>query len=490
MNTHSLSKSTFVRGCNCTKSLYLYKKHSELITDIDEKQQAIFDSGHDIGRLAQELFPNGTDAKPENPSEFPLAVALTRKLMDEGCNIIYEAAFQYDGVLAATDILVRDGNNWSAYEVKGSTKVKEEYFSDTALQYYVITNSGRSLKDFSVIHLNNQYVKRGSLEVEKLFKMTSVKNEVETMQEFVKKKIIELKNIIQLNEVPKIKIRSYCRDPYECEFIDHCWDHIPKEHSVFTLNRIGASAFEMVEAGILTLDQIPTNYKLAKSPAFQLQYFKSGAILIEKKEISDFLGQFLYPLYFFDFETYMMAVPEFDFSRPYQQIPFQYSLHVLRSENHELEHFEFLGDGFHDPRAELIKKMIIDLGVNGSIITYNSSFEKTRLKELAEDFPQFAHPIESIINRIVDLMKPFQSRWYYHPGFEGSYSIKNVLPVLVPDLNYSSMEIQEGGTASLVYSLLRDQDSDTRIVQRKQLLDYCRLDTLAMVEILHVLRKI
>lgn len=346
------------------------------------------------------------------------------------------------------------------------------------------------MNDFSVIHLNNEYIRKGALDANQLFKIVSVQKEVEAKQEFVKQKINDLKNVLQLNAVPNIKIGGYCHDPYDCEFVDHCWEHVPKQHSVFTLSRIGKAAFEMVENGILSLNQIPANYKLAKTPAFQLEYFKIGTILIEKKKILDFLSQFLYPLCFFDFETYMPAVPDFDSSRPYQQIPFQYSLHVLSSERQPPDHFEYLGDGLHDPREELVKKMIIDLGVNGSIITYDSSFEKSRLKELADDFPQFSQPIHSIINRIVDLMKPFQSKWYYHPAFEGSNSIKNVLPVLVPDLSYSFLEIQEGGTASLVYSQLRDQDSDTQIVQRKQLLDYCKLDTLAMIKILQVLQKI
>lgn len=490
MSKHILSKSTFMRGCQCTKALYLYKKHPELIPEISEGQQALFDRGTDVGELARQLFPRGTDARPATAYEYAKSVLLTQKLIREGCRIIYEAAFQFDGVVAAIDILVKEGNKWKAYEVKSATEIKPEYILDTSLQYYVITNSGLKLHDISVVHINNKYVRKGELEVQKLFKTVSVKEEVKANQKFVEEKIAELKGVLRQQSVPQITIGPHCSSPHPCDFINHCWKHIPQEHSVFSLSRIGKAAFVLVENEIFHLDDVPDDFRLPPSAKFQLDHYKSGEVLINRKAIKDFLRQLVYPVYFFDFETIMPPVPEFDISRPYQQIPFQYSLHVLKGKAKPAEHFSFLGDGVRDPREALILQMINNLGKTGSVVTYNMKFEKAITECLAGDFLQYSKALESITDRMVDLMKPFQNKSYYHPDFEGSYSIKSVLPAIIPGLSYGSLDIQEGGTASLVYSQLRYHSPEEQLEQRNQLLEYCKMDTLAMVKIVEFLDKI
>jgi hypothetical protein len=195
-------------------------------------------------------------------------------------------------------------------------------------------------------------------------------------------------------------------------------------------------------------------------------------------------------LYFFDFETIMPGIPEFDDSKPYQQIPFQYSLHIQRTPGSELEHYKFLGDGINDPRPDLMRAMIRELGNTGNIICYNMTFERSRIKELAKLFPQYEKELLAINERVVDLMVPFAKRWYYHPNFKGSYSIKTVLPVLIPELRYSDLEIKEGGTASLVYSQLKGMDGDTAALKRDHLLEYCKMDTLAMVKIFEFIKEL
>ena len=487
---HILSKSTFVKGCQCEKALYLSKFHRGLRQETSVQQQAIFDQGTSIGELAQELFPGGVDASPETPYEYQKSVVKTQQLIMAGHKIIYEAAFQFDGVLCAMDILVWKNKKWYAFEVKGTSSVKEQFILDAALQYYVITNSGIALADISIIYLNNQYVRKGELDIKELFATESVLENVVDEQEFVAEKIESLKLMLKQKKIPDVKIGAHCFAPYECDFINHCWKDLPEKNSVFTLGRIGGKAFELIDTGIFHLDDIPDDYPLSPSSAFQLEYYKSGKKFIEKEEIRNFLEPFTYPLHFFDFETYMSGVPDFDISRPYQQIPFQYSLHVIGKGKTEEQHFEFLGDGINDPRESLILQMINDLGSKGSIIAYNKSFEQSRIKELARDFPEYAEQLLDINERMVDLATPFQKRWYYHPAFEGQYSIKVVLPVLVPKLSYESLEIQEGGTASLVYSQLKHQEDETKKLHRKQLLEYCKMDTLAMVKILEKLDSI
>jgi Domain of unknown function(DUF2779) len=440
---HILSKSTFVYGCQCPKRLYLHKFKPELRNPEDEAQQSIFSSGTNVGLLAQGLFPGGINAEPPDAFSYHLSVEKTQQLIKEGVNIIYEACFNYDGVLCAIDVLVKEDNKWYAFEVKGTTGVKSQHIVDAALQYFVIIKSGIKLEDIFIVHLNNQYVRRGEINVQELFTKQTIHEQVKAQQEFIETKIVELKKVISDRIEPIIEVGDQCDKPYPCDFSDYCWKNVEVEERNSDLEEY-----------------------------------------INKEYLKEFFSEFQYPLFYFDFETIMPAVPEFNNSRPYQQIPFQYSLHIQRNKNSELEHKEFLGDGTNDPRELLIKGLLSSLGNKGSIIVWNQTFEISRLKELARDFPKYEKQIYEVIERVVDLMVPFRKKQYYHPDFNESYSIKKVLPVLVPELNYSALEIQDGGSASLIYSELKNQNEGIQKEQRKNLLEYCKLDTLAMVKIL------
>src|SRR5258706_13201490 len=225
---HILSKSTFIRGCQCIKSLYLNKHQPQLRDTISVKQQAVFDSGTSVGELARQLFPGGIDASPEFYYDYQKSVAYTRHLLDVDKTIIYEAAFQFDGVLAAIDILVKRDGVWKAYEVKSSTGVREPYLLDAALQYYVITQAGIGLNDISLGYLNNQYTRMGELDVQQLFTVESILEAVKEKQDFVVTQIPRLKEVIAQAVVPMVDIGMHCSDPYPCEFISHCWQHIPQ----------------------------------------------------------------------------------------------------------------------------------------------------------------------------------------------------------------------------------------------------------------------
>ncbi len=488
MTKHVLSKSTFMYGCQCPKRLFLYKFKPSLRNPEDEGQQAIFAAGTNVGLLAQSLFPGGVDASPPDTFSYQKSVEKTRKLIEAGATVIYEAAFQFEEVLCALDILVRKKNKWYAFEVKGSVSVRPQYIQDASLQYHVITNSGLKLEDISIVYLNNQYERQGDLDIKQLFNTDSILGEVLEQQPFISDKIVELKVMLTLKKEPVMDIGPHCSDPYTCNFTNHCWKDFPTENNIFSLSR--GPGWELYEEGFKHLDDIPQDYALSPKAAMQLNHYRTGEIFIDEKAIKGFLSEFQYPLYFFDFETIMPAVPEFDHSRPYQQLPFQFSLHIKRKPGAALEHYSFLGDGITDPREALIKEMIKLLGSKGSIIGWNASFEKTCIKKLILDFPKYEKQLSSINERWIDLMKPFQSRWYYHPDFKGSASIKNVLPVMVPDLSYEDLDIQEGGTASLVYAQLKDQDVATQAIQRNQLLEYCKLDTMAMVRILENLEEL
>ena len=489
MHTHLLSKSTYMRGLKCHKSLYLNKYHNELKDELSARQEAIFAQGTDVGLLAQQLFPGGVDVSPESYFDFSRSLADTKEAMAKGETVIYEAAFLFDEVLCAIDILVKDEEGWKAYEVKSSTSVSETYIEDTALQYYVITHAGVPLVDMSVIHINNQYVKKGALDIRQLFTSVSVLDEVKPIQANIPMIITDMKNTLRQDNIPSIDIGLQCTHPYDCDFMGYCWKHIPA-YSVFDISGLlQTKKFELYDMGVVTLEQIPKDYALNDNQWMQVHCELEQKSHIDKAKIRAFLNNLNYPLYFLDFETMATAVPVFDNTRPYQQFVFQYSLHVQEKLGGELKHYEYLAqaDGT-DPRTGFIDQIIKDCGTSGDVVVYNAGFEKGKLNDLTEVFPQHEKQVRAIIDRIVDLMTPFRKRWYYLPEMRGSYSIKKVLPALVPELSYSDLEISEGGTASNAFTemVMGTFDGDIQKT-RKDLLEYCKLDTYAMVRILEKL---
>jgi hypothetical protein len=492
MTKNRLSKSTFIRGLQCEKSLYLYKYHYKLKDPTSSSLQAVFDQGTNIGLLAQDLFPNGMDASPENHFKMLDSVAKTLDFIKKDETIIYEATFIFDDVLAALDILVKDHEGWKAYEVKSSTKVTETYIKDAAIQYYTIINSGIELKDISIIHVNNKYTKKGELDVHKLFTIESVYDSVLEFLPYIPNEIKRLKTVIDSSEVPQKDIGPHCQDPYACDFRGVCWKHIPK-YSVFDISRLKQEKkFELYKKGIITLDLIDLKQiDLNKNQILQVQSEVDGTKYIDKNKIRNFTRGLSYPLYFLDFETIGPAVPKYNGTRPYQQLVFQYSLHTQENYSSNILHKEYLADPTKDPRIGFIEQLIQDCGTSGDILVYNIGFERGKINDLIEVFPQHSNKLNSIVNRLKDLMIPFQQKWYYTPEMKGSYSIKYVLPAMVPELSYNDLDIKEGGAASNTFLSLVNGTFDGDFEEtRRQLLEYCKLDTYAMVKILEKLYQV
>jgi len=496
MQKHILSKSTFLRGIQCRKSLYLYKYFYNQKDKITPQLEAIFKQGSNVGVLAQGLFPGGTDASPESYFNFRQSVLDTILYIDEGETIVYEAAFQFNGVLAALDILVKEKDGWKAYEVKSSTEVKDTYINDAALQYYVISNSDLKidLKDISIVYINNEYVKNGEIDVHQLFTIESVLDRVKEVLPKIPNQIADFKKLLEQDSVPDIDIGMHCFDPYDCDFMGTCWKHIP-EYSVFNISNLyNTKKFELYKNGIVTFDQIDLeNNNLNSNQLLQVSSELNGETYVDKDNINEFLKGLTYPLYYLDFETINPAIPIYDNSRPYQQLVFQYSLHVQEKPGGELTHFEYLAetDPEIDPRIGFVKQLIAECGTNGNVIVYNISFERGKLQDAIIQFPEYTNELTNIINRLKDLMIPFQQKWYYTPEMKGSYSIKYVLPALVPELSYDNLPIKEGGMASNTFYQMVIGVFDGYIPKtRKDLLEYCELDTYAMVKILQKLYNI
>jgi predicted RecB family nuclease len=456
MNTRLISKSSFIRGHQCYKSLWLHLNQPEERDEISEFQQRIFDTGHSVGSYAQQLFPGGIDASRGEHEKIGEALAFTQELIKNGQSVIYEAAFSDGQTLCYMDILVKENGQWRAYEVKASTGVKNYQVMDVAFQYFVITRSGLQLADIYLVHINNQYVRRGEIDVQQLFTKVNMTQTILALQAKIPENLAALQRMLYAETAPDIAMGFQCTHPYGCDFIEFCRSVIDQEEG----NR---------QQGVGNRNQ---------------------------EALDEFKDRLVYPLFFMDFETIFPPIPMHDESRPYQQIPFQWSVH--RVENSEiakwrnsenLQHFEYLGIPPADPRFAFIEELLTRLGNEGSILVWNQAFEKNRLKEIVRDFPQYREQIEEILERIVDLMVPFRRKHLSTPEMNGSYSLKAVLPALVPDLSYDDLEIQDGGTASETYlSLYYDGDSYSVAEKRENLLRYCALDTLSMVRILEKLK--
>ena len=453
----------------------------EIRDEIGATQQAVFDAGTDVGILAQQYFPGGV-LIPYDGFSLSEQMNLTQTAIESGADAIYEAAFCYEDVFFKADILRRTSAGWELYEVKASTAAKEVHIEDIALQSYVLNGLGVTLVGTYLMHINNQYIRQGDIEVEKLFAIENVSHEIGLLRPEVANQIASMKILLQ-GDMPNIDIGTHCSQPYDCDFSGYCWKHIPSP-SVFDFARIGKKAFEFYHRGILRMEDAPLD-ELNDKQVMQLEAWKQQKDYINLLELREFLNSLSYPLCFMDFETVATPVPLYDGTRPYQQVPFQYSLHVFNTKGGVLKQHEYLADGTVNPQHDFIESLLKTVPKNAMVLVWNATFERQRLQELMQVFPEKEEPIQNILDHIVDLMLPFQHRYIYKPGFQGSYSIKKVLPYMVDDLSYQSLDVSDGGAAVVTWLRMRQEsNAQEREILGKQLLAYCRMDTYAMVEIL------
>lgn len=488
-----LSKSLYTRGIQCSKSLWLKKYRPDTLTPPDKQTLAVFEVGHRVGELACQLFPNGKEI-PFDGCTFDQKIAMTQKWMDEGIKNIYEATFNYDNILVMVDILhINDDGSVEIYEVKSSTEVKDIYLHDASIQCYVLSGLGYDVRNTSIVHLNNQYVRGDELEIDKLFTIADVSSEVLELQEDIPTYLKYFRKQLSNKDLePDIEIGKQCFKPYECDAKAHCWKHIP-EYSIFNISRLNIDKkFDMYQRNMIQFDQITDVSIFSISQQIQIESEQTNKTIINKDAIKEFIEGLSYPLYHLDFETFQQAIPEWEGIKPFMQIPFQYSIHI-EQEDGTLEHKEFLAKEGVDPRYELARRLVEDIPSNVTVLAYNIGFEKGVIKKLAEMFDIFYERLMSIHDNIKDLMIPFQKKDYYVPSMQGSYSIKYVLPALVPEMAqaYKVLDgVQNGGDAMQTYAKLAHMEDKHEVVRlRESLLRYCELDTLAMVKILKKLKK-
>ena len=334
----SLSKSNYLNGLQCSKLLWVAINDKGRFPEIDEAQQHIFDEGNVVGDYVKKLFPKGIQLTSDY-KEFAKNLEETQKALKLG-KPLFEAGFAPDGerINSRADIIdsQKDGT-WNIIEVKSSTQVKDINISDVAFQKYVYQKAGLKIKDCFLMHINNEYVRHGELDLKKLFTKEDITEQVEEEIKLVPNRIKEMLAIID-GEEPKIKIGSQCNSPYECGLKELCWGFLP-ENSVFDLYYGGKKAQKLLDEGILAIKDIPISFELNDKNKIQQWCIRNQEPHVNKKGIQDFIKKLKYPLYFLDFETFQTTIPIFDNQRPYQQIPFQFSLHVMKDKKSKLEHF-------------------------------------------------------------------------------------------------------------------------------------------------------
>ncbi len=503
-----LSKSKYTTFRQCAKALWLRVNKPEEAVE-DPSVEARFAAGNVVGDLAMGLFGDFvevTTLRADGGLDLSAMIQKTHECIRQGVENICEASFSFStpdlgSNYCAVDILRRQDDGYAIYEVKSSTgndseeKNKpadlEKYARDIAYQKWVLEQCGVKVMGTYLVRINNEYVLDGELDIQQLFHITDMAELVAQESLMVEGNVRKAKAVLESAEEPLYDLDTCCHKPYPCAFWEYCSRHVPV-NSVFKLYRIQfRTALKYYKQGIISFEDVAkAQWKKPLPDKQQLQVAStlSNGVYIDKQGIREFLTQIRFPLYFLDFETEQPVLPKYQGTRPYQQIPFQYSLHWIEEEGGELKHTEFLGNGVDDPRRALAEQICRDIPLNVCTTAYNKGFECGRLREMADAFPDLAYHLRNIADHIVDLLDPFQEGYYYAPPMDGSFSIKKVLPALFPDdpaLDYHNLPgtVHNGGEAMSIYPRMASMTPSERQATRQSLLEYCGLDTFAMVKV-------
>lgn len=486
-----LSKSRYCKGIQCPKILWMDKNKPDEAEDI--LPETVLANGNRVGDLARGYF--GEYALVDFDYDKQAMCTVTQGLLQADVENIAEASFLYDGLYCAVDILHKNGDGWDIVEVKSSTHVSGIYVEDMAFQNYVLTKCGINVKGVYNMHIDNSYVFHNQLDIHGLFSLEDYTDICKSKYDEVEANVDAIRKYVDVTDEPVKDIDICCESPYACAYTSYCWKHIP-EQSVFNIRRLHADKkYEYYHQGIISYEDIVNKKpKLNENQMRQVEtalYHKPDEI--DVNAIKDFLGTLSYPIYHLDFETFQMAVPEWEGCRPYEQIPFQYSLHI-EYEDGRLEHKEFLAKEGTDPRRALAESLCNDIPMDVCGLAYNMSFERRVILGLSELYPDLAEHLLNIRENMHDLMIPFQKQHFYTEAMQGSYSIKYVLPALCPgdpELDYHNLDQVHNGTeASAAFADMVNHTPEEIAELRANLLKYCGLDTYAMVKVLGVLKKI
>lgn len=484
------SKSKYVLFCDCKKRLWCEKYHRDRKEELDNA--TVLANGNTVGALARNYFPNTILVdSPENNLAY--MVNETKRLLAEGTTTIAEASFFYMNNYCACDLLHKnEDGSYDIYEVKSTTKVVDHYLDDIAYQRYVLTNCGLKIRNTYLMYINSFYYLKDEFDIYGYFKLEDLTKEVLDKQIEIEPTLQHSNEILDSEIPPFVEISKKCD---ECPFKTYCYESngITSDSVIYLYNN--KNKYKQRSNNIFTFnDLLKENVKLSEIQQRQIQYhYTDLPDYINKEKIKDFLDGIVYPIYFLDFESNQYVIPKFKNTKAFDQVCFQYSLHVL-DESNNLSHYEYLGDEKIDYRLQLVEQLVKDLSDKGTIIAYNKGFEMTRIKEMAKIYPQYEEKLLALLPRFIDLADVFQKGYYYNKAMGKSFSIKSVLPALFsedPSLDYHNLEgVHNGSEAMYAFDNLINLNEEERNITRQNLLKYCSLDTYAMVKIYNKLCEV
>lgn len=486
---HLLSKTSFLKAVQCQKSFFLYKKYYHLRDPLPPEKRAVFNRGHKVGELAHGLFPGGVDVSPDHVFKFAEAVAKTRALIASGQEVIYEAAFIFEETLVAIDMLVKREGRWYAYEVKSSLKISQAYVMDAALQYYIIKNNLPDLEDICIVNLDEHYVLEDTLDVHRLFKITSVKKDALRNIEFIKYHIDQARTTFYKNELPSTSIGAHCFSPYACDFMGTCWKHTVTDNTFEFSGISRKQAGEWLAKGYVQINEIPEE-EISGNLLKQVRAFKQNEEIVDKEKILAFMDRISYPLAFLDMEFYTPAIPKYKGKKPFELTPFLFSWLQVEREGTEPVGFQFFHEDDGNPEQKFIENFIARAEGAGSILVFDTGQENAALNNIVRHHPQYLETVRRIKKKFVDLADIFNNLWYYHPRQKGSTSLKRIHQSISGRDLYAGLPVNSGILASYGYDdFLSEPDVFTRLEKRENLVKYCEADTRALWDIYTFLKQ-
>ena len=483
-----LTKSKYLVGLQCSKYLWVMLNEPDRIPKPDASTQHRFDQGHLVGELAKKWFPDGIDIPAD---DFKDNLKQTEELLKKR-KPLFEAGLMVNNIFSRIDVLKPVSNDeWDIIEVKSSTSVKDVNIHDVSFQRYCCEKYGLKIRKCYLMHINNMYIRQAEIDSAGLLTMTEITTEVDEATNGIQQRIDNMFSAIISEKCPAVTIGKQCNNPYECPLKEECWEFLPKNNVFNLYDDRNKRSLDLFGQGIYAIKDIPDGFSLSGKQEIQKDCEIKGKPYIDKTAINQFLNTLQYPLYYMDFETFSTAIPLFDGTRPYQQIPFQFSLHIVDEDNATARHYSFLADGTNDPRGEFIDSLKKVLVNSGNIVVYNQGFEKGVLNRLATLLPKYNKWVEDLNNRIIDLLVPFRSFHYYDPRQKGSASLKNVLPVITGK-GYEGLNISDGMNASLAFLdvISNNVSGEQRVKLRQDLEKYCALDTEGMIWIVDKLKEL
>ncbi|MBN1828579.1 MAG: DUF2779 domain-containing protein [Deltaproteobacteria bacterium] len=476
-----LSKSLFMRGIVCRRALYFLLRNHESNKKHTASRSYLAEISAEVELLARKLFPSGVTINVKN-TESKEQIDETADCIIRKVPALFGGRFRSGELCVRTDILKKAGDSWELFEVKSASSLKKAYFEDAAYQYYVLRGAGIAVEKVSVMHIDSTYVRDGSLSPESLFRIHDVTEAVRERQPLIAQEIGEMRRILKGNP-PEAVIGKKCTEPENCEFKDCCWHDVPMD-SILDLRGEGVDKYRLYKMGIRSMADAPRRL-LSDFQRIQADAAVRRSNVVDRPKLKQFLQSLWHPLCFLDFEIMQHPVPLFEGMRPYQQMPFQYSLHLVNRRDSGLIHYEYLADPGIDGRRIIAEKLLSEIPEDACIIVYNAMSELLILRELAAAAPELASKFNRMADNVRDLMTPFRERYLYKSKMMGSFSLKTVFRALTGKNCYEKMAITSGAMAMAAYfRLSRSDDPRGRESIVSNLRQYCKLDSLAMVMIL------